>query len=218
MSFTYEDFLEQQAEITSHLLFYLQAPFTESSYIRGVLPAPFPLQALRVVVGPPIGQDSESVIGHEIPLRDHAHDDFLTVQDVIDILRALQSTTQFVSNDQVSTIMGIRFFHADLATLKPTDPTPADRTLTVLRSLSFPYTEEEALNPRLHGFLSLNSDRLRLYVTTPDFPEVVAADIRPSGATIAALAALPSLLTEEHLKTTDPTDPHASQITDLTDW
>ncbi|WP_158080300.1 hypothetical protein [Streptomyces sparsogenes] len=47
---------------------------------------------------------------------------------------------------------------------------------------------------------------------------MIAADVRPSGAITALLAALPSLITEEERMTTDATDPHCSCVMDLTHW
>ncbi|MCD0448862.1 hypothetical protein LO762_06620 [Actinocorallia sp. API 0066] len=177
MSPTYQDFLKHQAEITNHLLFYLQAPFAKSSYIRGVLPSPAPLQALRVVIGPPIGKTSKKVIGHEIPLLHPTHNNFLTPQDVINVLRTLHSTPQFVSNDQVHTIMGIRFIQTDLSTLTPTPPTQTDKTLTTLHSLT---TQTPHPTFRLQGFLALTKNRLRLYFSTPNSPTITTTEIHPS--------------------------------------
>jgi hypothetical protein len=211
------ELLEQQAEITGLLLFYLQVPFTESTYIRGVLPAPPPAEALRIVVGPQVGQDLDEAIVHEIPLRAGADKDFLSVGDIVGLLRTLLSTTQIVSSDQVDTAMGLRIIRVDPAAVEPAAPTPADETLTVLRSLSLPYPEEEP-DPRLCGFLALKHDRLRLYFASEDAPGVIAADIRTSGPTAALLAALPSLITEEERRTHDDADPHCSYVVDLTNW
>ncbi len=197
------------------MLYYLQVPFSGSLYIRGVLPAPPPAEALRIVVGPQIGQEVGSVIAHEVPLR--VGEDFLTVEDVVGILRALLSTTQVVPSDQVSTVMGFMLIRVDPATVKPMASNPADEILTVLRSLTSPYFEEE-LDPRLCGFLWSGRDRLRLYLAAEDVSGVVAADIRLSGATIAVLAALPSLILEEERRAEDDADPHCSFVVDLTDW
>ncbi len=97
-----------------------------------------------------------------------------------------------------------------------------DNGLTILRSLTHPWTEEQP-DPRLRGFLFLDRDRLRLYLDTEDLPGVIAADVRPSGALTALLAALPSLITEEERMTVermtvDGTDPHCSCVVDLTRW
>ncbi|GAA0968315.1 hypothetical protein [Actinocorallia libanotica] len=215
MTSAHDELRKQQAEITSLLLYHLQEPFTESTHIRGVLPVPPPAEALRVVVGPPIGQDPDSVIAHEIPLR--AGEDYLTVEDIVGLLRRLLSTVQIVSSGQVDTVMGVRTIRVDPSTVKPADPSPVDRTLTILRSLTFPYSEKTP-DPRLCGFLYRDPNRLRLYLTSEDVPGVTAVDLRPSTPATALLAAAPSLITEEERRTQDDTDPHCSRVVDLTDW
>ncbi|MFH8515687.1 hypothetical protein ACH4CE_11330 [Streptomyces gelaticus] len=47
---------------------------------------------------------------------------------------------------------------------------------------------------------------------------MIAADVRPSGAVTALLAALPSLITEEERMVVDSSDPHCSCVVDLTYW
>ncbi|WP_345582579.1 hypothetical protein [Streptomyces prasinosporus] len=58
---------------------------------------------------------------------------------------------------------------------------------------------------------------LRLYVDREEDTTVVAADIRPSGALTAVLAALPSLIGEAGVAPGDD-DPHCSRLVDLTGW
>ncbi|WP_158706260.1 MULTISPECIES: hypothetical protein [Streptomyces] len=47
---------------------------------------------------------------------------------------------------------------------------------------------------------------------------MTAADVRPGSALTALPAALPSLLDEQRLTTTDADDPHCARVVDLTDW
>lgn len=215
MTSAHDELREQQAEITSLLLYHFQEPLAEDTYMRGVLPVPPPAEALRVVVGPPIGQEPDSVIAHEVLLR--AGEDYLTVGDIVGLLRTLLSTVQLVPSSQVDTVMGIRTVRVDPSTVKPAPPSPADETLTVLRSLTFPYSERE-LDPRLCGFLYLDPDRLRLYLTSEDVPGVIAVDVPSTGPRTALMAAVPSLITEAERRTPDDTDPHCSCVVDLTDW
>jgi hypothetical protein len=107
----------------------------------------------------------------------------------------------------------------------PVDPTAVDFSIpgeydnafTVLRTLTCPWTEEQ-LVLRLRGFLLHRPDRLRLYLDRDEDRDVVAADVRPSGALTALLAALPSLMDEENRITRDDADPHCSRLVDLTHW
>jgi hypothetical protein len=105
----------------------------------------------------------------------------------------------------------------DPATVDVAAATEDDNALTILRCIAHPFTEERP-DPRLRGFLFLEQDRLRLYLDTEDLPGVIAADVRPSGASTALLAALPSLITEEERMTADGTDPHCFSVVDLTHW
>lgn len=60
---------------------------------------------------------------------------------------------------------------------------------------------------------------MRLYVDHEEDTDVVAADVRLSGAPTALLAALPPLVEERERTMLDDTgDPHCSRLTDLTDW
>ncbi|AGP51808.1 hypothetical protein [Streptomyces rapamycinicus] len=60
---------------------------------------------------------------------------------------------------------------------------------------------------------------MRLYVDHEEDTNVVAADVRPSNALTALLAALPSLIVEvERTVPGDIDDPHCSRLIDLTDW
>ncbi|CAM5672079.1 MULTISPECIES: hypothetical protein [Streptomyces] len=81
------------------------------------------------------------------------------------------------------------------------------------------YPRDKLPEARLCGFLFLAPDRLRLYLDTEEAPSgMTAADVRPGGAPTALLAALPSLLDEQRLTTTDADDPHCARVVDLTDW
>lgn len=210
-----KEIVEQHADITRLLLFHFQAPVAGGKYIRGVLPAPIPAEAVRVVIGGLAADTPDQVIAYEIPLR--TGDDYLTAEGVIGILRALEASTHFFPSDSVSVVMGMTLVRVDPTALAPAASTSDDSALTILRTITYPYTEDQP-DLRLLGFLFLIQDRLRLYLDTDDIPGVIGVDVRPSGAITALLAALPSLITEKERIAEDGTDPHCSSVVDLTDW
>lgn len=210
-----EEIAEQQADITGLLLQYVQAPLVGASYIRGVLPVPAPAAAVRVVTGEADAYAPERLTAYEVPLR--VNGDTLTAYDVVGVLRTLHTGTRVHPAAHVGTVMGMPLVHVDPASVEGAPPTREDNALTILRTLTRPFTEEQP-DPRLRGFLFLERDRLRLYVDGQDTPRVTAADVRPSGAVTALLAALPSLITEEERRTPHGADPHCSSSVDLTGW
>ncbi|MGI5401326.1 hypothetical protein ACQEVG_18130 [Streptomyces sp. CA-135486] len=218
MTSMHEEIAEQQADITRLLLHHIHAPLPGGQFIRGVLPAPSPVEAIRIVTSAHnVHAPNESTVW-EIPLRSADDPEDLTgPDDILGILRALHTGTHIYSSDHFSTVMGMPLIHVDPATVTPIEPTAADDALTILRTLIDPYSEEQP-DPRLRGFLLQAPERLRLYLDTADNPDVTAADVRPSGAVTALLAALPSLITEEERTMHDDTDPHCSRLVDLTRW
>ncbi|WP_405984774.1 hypothetical protein [Streptomyces sp. NBC_00872] len=210
-----EETAEQQADITRLLLHHIHAPFTGTLYIQGVLPVPPPAEAVRVVTGPGPDHTPDRLTAYEFPLR--PDDDPVTAGDITGMLRALHTGTRLYSGDSVSTVMGMTLVRVNPAAVDKTAATSDDNALTILRGVACPFTEEQP-DPRLRGFLFLQQDLLRLYLDTEDIPGVIAADVRPSGAITALLAALPSLITEEERMTAAGDDPHCSRLVDLTTW
>ncbi|MFK4183721.1 hypothetical protein ACI2L4_06835 [Streptomyces sparsogenes] len=211
----HEEIAEQQADVTRLLLHHVQAPLAGAPYIRGILPVPAPAEAVRVVTGAEASDTPEQLTAYEVPL--HADSDLLTAYGIVGILRTLLTRTRIYSSDSISTVMGMTLVSVDPTSVDPAACTPDDNALTILRCIAHPFTEERP-DPRLRGFLFLDQDRLRLYLDTEDIPGVIGADVRPSGAVTALLAALPSLITEEERMTADATDPHCSCLVDLTHW
>ncbi|WP_411075811.1 hypothetical protein [Streptomyces sp. cmx-4-7] len=210
-----EEIAEQQADITRLLFHHIQAPFTGSHYIRGVLPAPTAAETVRIATGPENAYTPDDLVAYEIPL--HADDHVVTAHDIIGILRALHAGTHVYASDRVGTVMGMTLVRVDVTAAEVADSTPADNALTILRSLAHPFTEEQP-DPRLRGFLFLGRNRLRLYLDIEGASGVIAADVRLSSAVTALLAALPSLITEEERMAADATDPHCARVVDLTEW
>lgn len=133
------------------------------------------------------------------------------------IVNAALAGTHIYPGIRVSTVMGMTLVHVDPEEEDPVPPGPNDNAFTILRTLTYPYSEEEPLL-RLRGFLLRDPDLLRLYFDSVGTIEVTAADVRPSGAITALLAALPDLITEEGRTVPDNTDPHCSRLVDVTDW
>ncbi|WP_158712053.1 hypothetical protein [Streptomyces rimosus] len=51
MTYEREELVEQQADIVGLLIHHVDAPLVEDQYVRGVLPAPSAMDAVRVVLG-----------------------------------------------------------------------------------------------------------------------------------------------------------------------
>ncbi|MFJ9417303.1 hypothetical protein ACIRPT_24400 [Streptomyces sp. NPDC101227] len=216
MTYEHEEIVEQQADITGLLLHHVYAPLVEDQHVRGVLPAPAATDAVRIVLGDKDEYAPDQLTAYEIPLR--TGDELRTPHDVAALLRTVHTGTHIYPRDRVSTVMGMTLFTVDPATVEPAAFTNDDWTLTLLRHLAQPSTEEYP-QPRLCGFLLLAPDRLRLYLDAEEtLPGMTAADVRPGSALTALLAALPSLLDEQRLTTTDTDDPHCSRLVDLTNW
>ncbi|MFF8955584.1 RidA family protein [Streptomyces sp. NPDC014894] len=211
-----EEIAELQAEIARLLLPHLRAPVGRSQYVRGVLPAPPSVEAVRIVTGRRKARTpGDRLLAHEIPLR--AGDGLLPPGDITGIVRALCTRTHIWPSSRVDTVMGMALVRVDPAALEVGRATPDDNALAILRGVAGPEAEEwPAL--RLRGFLFLARDRLRLYTGVRGVPGVTAADVRPSGAITALVAALPALMTEEERAGPDAADPHCDRVVDLTDW
>jgi hypothetical protein len=219
VALTYDDIAEQQADIARLLLHHIHAPLPDGRFIRGVLPSPAPTAGVRIVTGPRRESARGDLTAWEIPLRTVDDPEELAgPHEVLGIVRALSSGTRIFSSSRVHTVMGMTLVLVDPTRVTPLDPGEGDNAFTILRTLAHPWTEEQP-DPRLRGFLLQSPDRMRLYVDHEEGTDVVAADVRPSGALTALLAALPSLLREvERTVPGDIGDPHCSRLIDLTDW
>ncbi|MEU6989366.1 hypothetical protein ABZ953_01705 [Streptomyces sp. NPDC046465] len=206
---------EQQADITRLLLHHVHAPVTGTHFIRGVLPASAPSSVIRVVMGEANAYAPDELIAYEIPLQWDSEP--ATAHGITALLRTLVTDTRIYSSERISQVMGMLLVRVDLSALEAPAPTTDDRALVILRCFAQPYTEEEP-SPLLRGFCFRDEDRLRLYLNAADAPEAIAVDVRPSNATTALLASLPSLLDEEQYWTEDDSDPHCTHVVNLTDW
>lgn len=219
MTLTYDDIAEQQADIVRLLLHHIHAPLPDGRFIRGVLPSPPPAPEVRVVTGPQRADSPSDLMVWEIPLRTiDAPEELVGPKDVLCIVRALNTGTQIFSSSRVDTVMGMTLIHVNPEQVAPIGPGECDNAFTILRTLTYPWTEEQP-DPRLRGFLLQGPDRMRLYVDREEDTEVVGVDVRPSGALTALLAALPSLIEErERVVRDEIDDPHFSRLIDLADW
>ncbi|MPY60104.1 hypothetical protein [Streptomyces spongiae] len=219
MTLTYDDIAEQQADIVRLLLHHIHAPLPDGWFIRGVLPSPSSAAGVRIVTGPQRASAPGDLMVWEIPLRTIDEPEELAgANDVLGLVRALNTGTQIFSSSRVDTVMGMTLIHVDPAQVAPVGLGERDNAFTVLRTLTYPWTEEQP-DPRLRGFLLWGPDRMRLYVDHEEDTDVVAVDVRPSGALTALLAALPSLIEErERIVLGDIDDPHCSRLINLVDW
>ncbi len=220
MTSTYDELVEQQADITRLLLHHVQTPLVQASRvdavcIRGILPVPPPAETIRLVTGDEAAHTPDSLTAYELPLR--VNDHYLTARDILALLRTLTSGPHYFSSDSVTTVMGMPLVHLNHTTVEPAAETLDDHALTILRCVAQPFVGERP-NPLLRGFLFLEQDLLRLYLDTEERPDVLAVDVRPSGPVTALIAALPSLITEKERETELDTDPHCSRRIDLTSW
>ncbi|MFI2214930.1 hypothetical protein [Streptomyces sp. NPDC020141] len=202
------DIVEHQADITRLMLHHIHAPLALDQYLRGVLPAGV---GVRVVTGPEGSHDPDELTAYEIPFDE---DDLIPPSTVVGILRTLTTGTHIYPGDRVSTVLGMPVIRVEPSAVDPVAPSPDDDALTLLHCTAFSAEQPE---PRLLGFLFTGEKRLRLYFAAEDRAEIVAADVRTSGALTALIAALPALITEEERLTPDD-DPHCSRAMDLTYW
>ncbi|MFE5118280.1 hypothetical protein [Streptomyces sp. NPDC056669] len=216
MTSLHEDIAEQQADITRLLLQHFHQPLGGDQFVRGVLPAPPTLEAIRIVTGR-LDTTTGERTAWELPLRVANSEELYGPHDVLGILRALHTGTHIHSSSRVRTLMDMPLVQVDVTALKQAPPQPDDDAFLILSTLVAPYTEHVP-DPRLRGFLFQGPDRLRLYMDRGDDIDVIAADVRPSGAVTALLAALPSLLAEEERRGQDDIDPHCTAVVDLTRW
>ncbi|MFJ8645786.1 hypothetical protein ACIRNI_06650 [Streptomyces sp. NPDC093546] len=219
MTLVPEEIAEQQADITRLLLHHIHAPLPGDQYIRGILPPPPSAEAIRVVTGGESAVEAGVLTVWEVPLRASGDSqDLIGGEHVLSILRTLLAGTHVYSSSRIDTVMGMTLIHVDPAQVTPVDPGEFDNAFTILRTLTSPWTEEQP-DPRLRGFLLQGPDRMRLYVDHAEDTDVIAVDVRPSGALTALLAALPSLIEEEERAIRGGVDdPHCSRLIDLTDW
>ncbi|MFD9816576.1 hypothetical protein [Streptomyces sp. NPDC059080] len=206
-----DEIAEQQADLTRLLLHHVHAPFTAAMTIRGILPVPPPAAAIRIVTG---AEHTTTPIAYELPLR--VGGEPVTADDVTGVLRTLHCGTQFYPGEQLGTVMGMTLVRVPAHVMETAAaPTLDDNAFTLLRCLAQPVNEDPS-DPRLRGFLF--RDRLRLYLDSEEDPTVTAADVNPTGALTALLAAVPSLITEHERAAPDSDDPHCSRAIDLTTW
>ncbi|MEV8395018.1 MULTISPECIES: hypothetical protein [unclassified Streptomyces] len=196
---------EQQAGVSRHLLYYLNAPIADGCCLRGVLPAP---GAVRIAIRAGEGERSETFL-YEIP-----HDTVAPAR-IPGVLRAILSETRFYGSGDVGEVLGMTLFR-----LRPEEITPAPepeegQALRALLGLGGVPDDE---NPFLIGFLMKDDGLMRVYVERPGHSGVIGVDIRLTGPTTALTASIPSLIEEEERYRPAPGDPHCDVVVDLTSW
>ncbi|MFD9319914.1 hypothetical protein ACFWDQ_19890 [Streptomyces sp. NPDC060053] len=212
-----EETARDQACLIPLMLQHLHAPLVGTTYLRGVLPAPGGVDAVRVAVGPVSAVTTGELTLYEVPLL--VGEDCVTAYDVIGMLRTLCGEGGRPAG--TGTVMGMPLVPVDPAVVPRADETAADRGLRLVRTLARAtcFYEDHATDPLLHGFLFLDQDRVRLYFRADGLPGVTAADVRTTGALTALIASLPSLVRGEvEQMVTDGEDPHCARVLDVTFW
>ncbi|MDR6973718.1 hypothetical protein J2X68_000387 [Streptomyces sp. 3330] len=214
-----EETVRDQADLIPLMLQHLHAPLVGESYVRGVLPAPGGVDAVRVAVGPVDAVDTGELTLYEFPLL--VGGDPVTAYDVIGMLRTLCGAGGRSPDGSRTAVRGMPLVPVDPAVVPRADESAADRGLRLVRTLARAtcFDETHATDPLLHGFLFLDQDRVRLYFRADGLPGVTAADVRTTGALTALIAALPSLLLGEvERMAADDGDPQCARVLDLTYW
>ncbi|MFE4366803.1 hypothetical protein ACFRMN_00850 [Streptomyces sp. NPDC056835] len=198
---------EQQAGISRHLLYYLNAPIAEGCRLRGVLPAS---GAVRIAIRAGEGEGSDTFL-YEIP-----HDSVAPAR-IPGVLRAILSEPQFYGSGDVSDVLGMTLFR-----LRPEEITPAPepeegKALRALLGLGLGGGPDDE-NPFVIGFLMKDDGLMRVYVERPGHSSLIGVDIRLTDQTTALTASIPSLIEEEERYRPSLDDPHCDLVVDLTDW
>ncbi|MDX3385411.1 hypothetical protein PV682_28670 [Streptomyces niveiscabiei] len=206
---------ESQSAITRVLVPHLPTPLPDGHHIRGVLPTP--TDSVRVATGPRNAYAPNHLAVWELPLTDAAGLEGLSPWRAWGALRSLHTPGAAVP-PRTGETLGMPLTQVNPWNLTPAPPARDHDAFLALYALTHPFTGTPRPNPRLRGFLLRAPDLLRLYVDREeDGTEVTAADIRPTGALTALLAALHPLL-DEPLRQTPTDDPHCTRLLDFTDW
>ncbi|MEW9553932.1 hypothetical protein [Nonomuraea sp. NPDC050783] len=204
-----------QADVTSHMILYTQAPIVKKIRVRGVLPAPRRSPAVRVAVGRRKATVGELGAIYEIPL--FQQDEVLLPWEAVSRVRHEASGLRSYSSDQVDTVLDTPLIR--LLEEVPSEERLEDGAHTLLTTLSCPFPSYEAQEKApslLVGFLYLGEGRMRLYVRHQDDPDVVACDVRLAEAGPAVIAEVFSRSQERELFEKPGDDPHCAAVVDLT--
>ncbi|ANW19427.1 hypothetical protein [Streptomyces clavuligerus] len=213
-----EEVAEQQAAVTDLLLHRVEARVGKRAFVQGVLPVLPPGRTVRIVIGPKDSYDPELRLVLELPVL--RGDETVPPQEILGVLRAVGRGTRIYPSDRVGDVLGMTLIQVDMEKETPVPASLKDEALGILRGVTHlgPHEGYYWYGARLRGFLFREEDVLRLYFDGEEVPGVVAADVRPSGATTAVVAALPSLIAGGAEETVDENDPHCDRLVDLTRW
>lgn len=209
-----ENAAESQSAITRVLVPHLPTPLPNGHHLRGALPTP--THSIRLVTGPRTAYAPQDLTAWEMPLDNGVEG--LTPWAAWAALRSLH-TPGTPAPQRTGEILGMPLTQVNPWNLTPAPPTRDGAAFVALYALTHPATQPTPRNPRLRGFLLRSPDLLRLYVDRErDGTKVTAADVRPTGAMTALLAALDCLLDEDQHRRVPTDDPHCTRLLDFTDW
>lgn len=222
----------RQAAAARALLRLTATPLGGGPVVRGVLPLRHPRDLVRVVVGD--GAAPATSTAYDVPLLDRDGDE-VPAAELVAAVRQL--VRQAPAGDR------------PLASAGPADGpgvpvVPAETVRLVLDAHPAALDITDALHEAatgiapsadtdnqdglvLLGFLLLDEERVRLYLTGGGLPDTVGLDVGlrdRHGTVISAVtglsAALPSLIANDQLQynPSDETDPDCVEVFDLTHW
>ncbi|BBC34886.1 hypothetical protein SGFS_061800 [Streptomyces graminofaciens] len=204
-----------QAEVTSQMILYTQAPIARKTRVRGVLPAPRRSAAVRIALGGRKSGLGDLSTIYEIPLL-RGDEEELVPWDVVSRVRHAAAGVRLYSSDQVDTVLDTTLVR--LVEDVPGKERREDRAHTLLTVLSCPtptYEEREKESSLLVGFLYLRKGRMRLYVRHQGDPDVVGCDVRLAEAGPAVMAEVFSRSQDRELFEEPADDPHCAAVLDL---
>lgn len=199
--------------------------------VRGVLPLPQHRDVVRVVVWD--GTVPTTSTAYDVSLLDRDGNDI----PATGLVAAVRQLVRHSPGDRPAAPAGPRDGHgfpvvsADaVRLLLDTYPAPLDLTDALHAAATGIAPSQDTGNQDgllLLGFLLLEKERARLYVTGDGLPRTVGLDVAlrdRHGAVISSItglsAALPSLIADDQLQynPSDETDPYCVQVFDLTHW
>ncbi|MEU9105553.1 hypothetical protein AB0D54_14460 [Streptomyces xanthophaeus] len=223
-----EGLLRLRAALVRAVL-HLTASLGGGPLVRGVLPHPQEPALARVVVWDGTRTSLTTSVAYEVPLLDADGNDIPATELVAALRGAVRSASGEPPPSGTSSRDGYGIPVGTLRAVLDAQP-PAYGLTDALYSAALdiaPVVEGGEPELLLLGFLLLDEERARFYVTADALPEAVGLDVAlrdPHGSVTAGLiglaAALPGLIADDQLRysPSEETDPYGAQLFDLTRW
>ncbi|MFD6892294.1 hypothetical protein [Streptomyces sp. NPDC059957] len=199
--------------------------------VRGVLPLTEPRGLVRIVVGD--GSAPETSTAYDVPLLDPEGNDVPAAGLLAAVRQLVRQSPggRPLAPAGPGERLGIPLVAAETVRLiLDAHPGVLDVTDALHAAATDIAPSADTDNPDglvLVGFLLLDEERARLYLTGGGLPDTVGLDVAlrdRHGAVVPAItglsAALPSLITAEQLQynPSDESDPYCAEVFDLTHW